>query len=151
MANMNQTDKIIYALGLGILAALAITGFLEATDLFVPTNISVPCSFRAVTGFYCPGCGGTHAVCALALGHLRESFLYHPFVPYTAACFLIFIIWNTAATVVSRRMGKSFFSTSTSPMSIWASPFYFSSGSLKTRLCCNAGMISAICPPQPHQ
>ncbi len=106
MANMNQTDKIIYALGLGILAALAITGFLEATDLFVPTNISVPCSFRAVTGFYCPGCGGTHAVCALALGHLRESFLYHPFVPYTAACFLIFIIWNTAATVVSRRMQR---------------------------------------------
>ena len=105
---MNQTDKIIYALGLAILGGLAVTGLLQVTGLFTLTDIGVPCTFRTVTGFYCPGCGGTHAVCALAVGHLWESVLYHPFVPYTAVCFLVFIVWNTIATAISRRNQRLF-------------------------------------------
>lgn len=44
----------------------------------------IPCLFHELTGFYCPGCGGTRAVLALLAGHPVLSFLYHPLVPYCA-------------------------------------------------------------------
>ena len=72
----------------------------------------IPCLFRLLTGLYCPGCGGTRAVKALLRGHIVQSFMYHPLVPYLAAsalflfiCFLVCrrqrkpfpgIIWKTA-------------------------------------------------------
>ena len=43
-----------------------------------------PCMIHAVTGLYCPGCGGTRAVLALVRGKLLASFFYHPIVLYTA-------------------------------------------------------------------
>lgn len=43
-----------------------------------------PCSIHLVTGYYCPGCGGTRAVLALLHGNILTSFFYHPFVPYAA-------------------------------------------------------------------
>ncbi len=45
---------------------------------------SVPCLFHAVTGLYCPGCGGTRAVQVLFEGKFLLSFFYHPIVPYCA-------------------------------------------------------------------
>ncbi len=48
-----------------------------------------PCIFHQVTGFYCPGCGGTRAVLALVKGNMIQSFLYHPIVVYTAGL----LIW----------------------------------------------------------
>ncbi len=43
-----------------------------------------PCLFQALTGLYCPGCGGTRAVKALLAGDLWASFCYHPLVLYIA-------------------------------------------------------------------
>ena len=56
--------------------------------------------FHELTGFYCPGCGGTRAVLALLAGHPVLSFLYHPLVPYCALVALVFavsyaIYWKT--------------------------------------------------------
>ena len=47
-----------------------------------------PCIFHQVTGFYCPGCGGTRAVLALLKGNIIQSFLYHPIVVFTAVLFI---------------------------------------------------------------
>ena len=60
----------------------------------------IPCLFHELTGFYCPGCGGTRAALALAAGHPVLSFLYHPLVPYCALVALVFavsyaIYWKT--------------------------------------------------------
>lgn len=44
-----------------------------------------PCLMHALTGWYCPGCGGTRAVWFLLTGHPVMSLIYHPLVPYTAA------------------------------------------------------------------
>ena len=44
------------------------------------------CPFHAITGLYCPGCGGTRAIMALLSGHPAVSFLYPPAVLYGAAC-----------------------------------------------------------------
>lgn len=41
-----------------------------------------PCVFHRLTGYYCPGCGGTRAVQALLAGRPFLSFCYHPFVLY---------------------------------------------------------------------
>ncbi len=48
-----------------------------------------PCMFHAMTGLYCPGCGGTRAVRALLRGDVLMSFQYHPLVPYMAAVLLL--------------------------------------------------------------
>ena len=42
-----------------------------------------PCLFHMVTGFYCPGCGGTRSVISLFHGHFIQSFIYHPLVLFT--------------------------------------------------------------------
>ena len=57
----------------------------------------IPCLFHELTGFYCPGCGGTRAVLALLAGHPVLSFLYHPLVPY---CCLLY-------TSIGRIVGES--------------------------------------------
>ena len=41
---------------------------------------TVPCPFYALTGLYCPGCGGQRAVRALFGGRFLESLYYHPAV-----------------------------------------------------------------------
>lgn len=99
---MNRTDRIFYVIGWVLYSLLALTGILQTLDIFALTDIGMPCSFRQVTGLYCPGCGGTHALMALASGHLIESFCCHPLVPYTAACFAIFLLWNSIALMVQK-------------------------------------------------
>lgn len=52
----------------------------------------LPCLFHALTGFYCPGCGGTRAVKALFHGRLLLCLLYHPLVFYCAALAVWFAV-----------------------------------------------------------
>lgn len=51
-----------------------------------------PCWFYFISGYYCPGCGGTRAVRALLHGHVLKALWYHPFVPYAAAVYLHFMV-----------------------------------------------------------
>lgn len=60
----------------------------------------IPCLFHELTGFYCPGCGGTRALKALLTGHPLLSILYHPLVFYCALLALWFSVsymmyWKT--------------------------------------------------------
>ncbi|MDE7311407.1 MAG: DUF2752 domain-containing protein [Eubacterium sp.] len=55
-----------------------------------------PCLFHQISGYYCPGCGGTRAVRALLHGRLLQSAFFHPFVPYAAAVYLYFMLTQTA-------------------------------------------------------
>ena len=50
---------------------------------------SVPCLFHAMTGLYCPGCGGTRAVWYLLQGELLLSLRFHPLVPYTVLAVIL--------------------------------------------------------------
>lgn len=47
-----------------------------------------PCPFHALTGLYCPGCGGTRAVWYLLHGHFLLSFRFHPLVLYAVVALL---------------------------------------------------------------
>ena len=53
------------------------------------------CTLHNLTGYYCPGCGGTRAVYALLHGHILCSLFYHPIVVYTAVFFGWFMLSQT--------------------------------------------------------
>ena len=76
-----------------VVAVLQNTGVVDLLE-------AIPdCFFLETTGFYCPGCGGTHAIVSLVTGHPIDSFLTHPFVVYVAVCALVFAIVNTIARI----------------------------------------------------
>lgn len=58
-----------------------------------------PCLFHLLTGFYCPGCGGTRAIRLMLQGHWLQSLQYHPFVLYVllgAAAEGMLFLWSLA-------------------------------------------------------
>lgn len=72
-----------------------------AIHQMLPAKLSVPCAFYALTGFYCPGCGGTRALRALLEGRFLLSFCYHPVVPYFGALYAWFMVSHTAERLIS--------------------------------------------------
>ena len=44
------------------------------------TGIYIPCIFREITGYKCPGCGITHLIFALLKLDFREAFISNPLV-----------------------------------------------------------------------
>lgn len=64
----------------------------------------IPCLLHTLTGYYCPGCGGTRAVDALFHLQLLRSFVCHPLVPYTAAVYLWFMLSHTIEKASRHRM-----------------------------------------------
>lgn len=58
---------------------------------------SYPCVFRSFFRVYCPGCGGTHSVYALAGGNILLALRYNPIVPLAALTLLMVWIENVAA------------------------------------------------------
>ena len=54
-----------------------------------------PCMIHAVTGIYCPGCGGTRAAYALLCEKPLLSLYYHPIVLYTVVVGAAFLVTQT--------------------------------------------------------
>lgn len=73
-----------------VFAVAAAAAFLLSPLLHVRINLP-PCWFHMITGYYCPGCGGTRAFYALCHGQILRAAWYHPFVPYAAAVYLYFM------------------------------------------------------------
>lgn len=77
-----EIDRYMYIMGWiavalfgGYFLLAALTGFDLAKHL-------PPCAFHLLTGYYCPGCGGSRAVSALLHGNFGESIYYNPFIMY---------------------------------------------------------------------
>ena len=82
MKKDTSQDRYLYIIGwigIGILLAYLVLKYVCHIDLI---DYAGPCVLHTLTGFYCPGCGGTRAVFAFFQGELWQSFLLHPFVPY---------------------------------------------------------------------
>lgn len=91
------SDKM-YFLGvllipLGILAFFAYYHFCGPNGRF--SSVVGGCIVHTITGYYCPGCGGTRAVWALTHGQILQSLYYHPFVPYTVFVYLLYMLTHT--------------------------------------------------------
>ena len=97
-----QKDLYFSALAAVCLGA-ALLAFFQIADI-KPENIFPVCSMYHLTGYYCPGCGGTRAVRALFRGDLATSFCYHPFVLYAFFMFAGFLSTSTLPYVFHRKM-----------------------------------------------
>lgn len=64
--------------------------------LFSKFNISVPCVFHKITGFYCPGCGVTRMIFSLFRLDFYQAFRYNSLLfislPFILFYFFDFII-----------------------------------------------------------
>lgn len=54
-----------------------------------------PCMFHSLTGYFCPGCGGTRATEALFQGHFLVSAADYPLLMYTVIMYIIFMVTQT--------------------------------------------------------
>jgi hypothetical protein len=66
-------------------------------------GLGIPCTFHAVTGQPCPGCGLTRSVMSLLRGHVGESFLYHPFGPPLLAAAILALVIATLPRLLRER------------------------------------------------
>lgn len=66
-----------------------------------------PCIFHMLTGYYCPGCGGTRALKALLHGQILQSLYYHPIVPYLAGLGIWWLMSTVRHAVWKKKMGFS--------------------------------------------
>ena len=54
-------------------------------DPLTTSSHYLPCQFLAMTGYYCPGCGGTRALHALLHLHFLEALNYNCILPFVLA------------------------------------------------------------------
>lgn len=93
--NVNKVSRACYYVGLGAgILAVAFKIFFSLLNISIEQMVP-PCSFYTLTGYYCPGCGGTRAVIALLQGRFFLSLYYHPFVPYMASYYVLYEISHT--------------------------------------------------------
>ena len=66
---------------------------LRRFDPNAPDSPYLPCLFRELSGWYCPGCGTTRALHALAHGDLAGVWAMNPLLPVLAVL-LPAVIWR---------------------------------------------------------
>ena len=82
----DRIRKIIYRDGIILLAGILYAVFVRLTGL------AVPCIFRTLTGWLCPGCGITRACLSLIKGNVQASFSYNPFLYIAGPCIIYLIV-----------------------------------------------------------
>lgn len=82
-------------------AAIAGTGYIASHNPHIP-GATYQCALYAITGLYCPGCGGTRAVYDLAHGDVLGALAMNPL--FTLAVPLIAVLW---LRWVSRLAGRT--------------------------------------------
>lgn len=77
---------------------LTLLGFLGVGGLtylkvWLPlTGIGIPCVFREVTGFLCPGCGMTRLVLALLEFDIAQAFRYNMLVFFLVPLYFLYLM-----------------------------------------------------------
>lgn len=91
-------DQCFYIIGWVLLAVGLLVGILYIKGM-LPTIQMPPCMIHQMTGYYCPGCGGTRAVFALLHGKIITSLYYHPIVLYAVVVGGWFMISQTVERI----------------------------------------------------
>ena len=101
MERRRMTDREAYPAAWVLLAALGLAYLVWRYILGEPTVSR--CWVWEHFGIYCPGCGGTRAVIALAHGHLLQALYYHPVVPVLAGLGTAYLLSQTVWRLRRRR------------------------------------------------
>lgn len=99
-----RTEKGFYIAGWCVIAFIPILWGIETVTGIRFLRMLPPCMLHAMTGYYCPGCGGTRAVTALFHGDLLRSAWCHPFVPYAALTGVWFMVSQTIERLTRGRV-----------------------------------------------
>lgn len=94
---LTKTEKerrTLFYIGCGFLILCFIYALLIYFTSFSLNTFMLPCIFYKLTGFYCPGCGGTRAFNMLIQGNLLRSLMYHPVVIYGAIIYAWYMVSN---------------------------------------------------------
>lgn len=62
------------------------------------------CPIHKFTALYCPACGGTRAIIALARGDAVHSFLYNPIVIYTFFFSTLFLVIESVNILLKKEI-----------------------------------------------
>lgn len=105
MENFDEkTETVCYAIiNIGIILFAAAASFIVTRGVNLHQMIPI-CFFYRLTGYYCPGCGGTRAVVALLHGHFLQSLRCHPFVGYGAILLSTFWLRKTLELITKKRL-----------------------------------------------
>lgn len=82
---LNRINKKIY-IGLFLIGS----GILYLKVISPALGFHIPCIFRHVTGFYCPGCGMTRASLAILEGDIYQSFRFNMLIFILLPLFILF-------------------------------------------------------------
>ncbi|MCR5742468.1 MAG: DUF2752 domain-containing protein [Lachnospiraceae bacterium] len=90
------TDDTFYVLGMAVavLTAAAIVLYQAYPAMF--RSVLFSCPIHMLTGYYCPGCGGTRAFIHAVHGEFVDSLICHPVVLYVLVVGGLFMISQTA-------------------------------------------------------
>lgn len=67
-------------------------------------DVMRPCYIYSLTGFFCPGCGGSRSVAALVHGRFLVCAVNFPLVAYSVIMYLWFMISQTIQRVSQNRI-----------------------------------------------
>lgn len=73
------------------------------TDLFSGGRMP-PCVFHTLTGYFCPGCGGTRSLKALLSGQFLVCVVDFPMIMYAAVIYTWFMISQTIDRISRHRI-----------------------------------------------
>ena len=99
-----RRDRQFYIIGWCALLLGALVCVTVSLTGFDPFRLLRPCILHTLTGYYCPGCGGTRAVRALLAGRLVRSFICHPIVPVAGVLAVWFMVSQTIEYVSGGRL-----------------------------------------------
>ena len=90
MSTLSTYEKL--ALTMAAVAAIVGVWLLRTYDPNTPHNIFPPCMFKAITGFYCIGCGLTRALHALVHGDIVGAFAMNPLAMLVLPLVLLMVL-----------------------------------------------------------
>lgn len=86
-----KADTVFYRIGQWIWIPFLLFGFWFVRYGYSHYHQIFDCSFYAVTGLPCPGCGGTRAFYYLFAGDFVRSFQFHPVILYGVFAYFHFM------------------------------------------------------------
>lgn len=99
-----EPEAVLYYLGMLLIGVVTVFYFMiRLFGIRIPRVLTI-CYLHTLTGYYCPGCGGTRSASFLIHGHLWKSLYYNPFATYILIMGGIFMVTQTLSRLTGDRV-----------------------------------------------